>query len=349
MSKIIVLCLLAGSIAALLAYVARSYWTLKQTNEVMQQVFSKEKVKQLIDSPAVLFNGSTGLQLSIDGVDIAIKKPYIDSDGGAMGNSIFIDKNDGLVVSIRLEPVQANDELFVLYRENERQKFTSVTPDSPAHVRDFLTKLWPKITQQVIAQQTLYDTVWAAYKQQFSAYQMPVELEGLFRFEQQHEYDYAESFGLAKKIAGASWGVDDKKFIDAFIEFAGANGSGSFYAFWLLSTDLNKCPIVVFGDEGGVHVVAENLQQLMHLLSYDVEISVDHKHAYFFKDDDPDEDDEANTSTYKASYAHWLLHHFKLAPIQTNEQANAIIAAAGKKHQAKLNEFLKQFGIDNSR
>ena len=55
--------------------------------------------------------------------------------------------------------------------------------------------------------------------------------------------------------------------------FAQATGGGSFYALWSdgQTKTTSDMPVVVFGDEGGAHVVAENVRGLLQLLTYGVE------------------------------------------------------------------------------
>ena len=91
----------------------------------------------------------------------------------------------------------------------------------------------------------------------------------MYEFEQEYGPEtYSECFGLLvtnDKTGIKTWS-EEEEFYNSFIEFAGANGSGSSYAYWLIDKDLNNCPIVVFGDEGGVHIVAENILQLLYLI-----------------------------------------------------------------------------------
>jgi hypothetical protein len=104
----------------------------------------------------------------------------------------------------------------------------------------------------------------------------PVALKKLLDFESEFGNDYAEGFELefGDKPSSGSWS-SEKGFSDSFVGFATADGSGSFYAFWIVDEDLEKCPIVAFGNEGEAHVVAENMLQLIRLLTCDTEISID--------------------------------------------------------------------------
>ena len=90
-------------------------------------------------------------------------------------------------------------------------------------------------------------------------------------------------------------------------------------------------PILVFGDEGGVHIVADNILQLMQLLTYDVEISVDFDDAYFYKDEDDYEESEDHQK-----YKLWLKNNFQLDPIEDPE---IIIKASQDKYKALFDDW----------
>src|SRR4051794_33348434 len=77
--------------------------------------------------------------------------------------------------------------------------------------------------------------------------------------------NYADGFGLTD--FGDTSGVEagwskDPEFLSRLVPFAQANGTGSMYALWRVDdrSDLATLPVVVFGDEGGQHVVARNLR-----------------------------------------------------------------------------------------
>jgi hypothetical protein len=181
------------------------------------------------------------------------------------------------------------------------------------------------------------------FREQFGTHKVPALLEDLFRFGQTYGAEsYSECFYLsANDKTGIKTWSEEPEFYNAFIEFATANGSGSFYTFWLQQHDLEDCPIVVFGDEGGIHVVAANIRELLQLLTFDREISVDFDAACFYKDED-----ETYESPEQAAYADWLQTKLNLNPVTSNAAADLIIAAAKDKHQLQLNEFLKRYGIE---
>ncbi|MEV0298959.1 hypothetical protein [Nocardia sp. NPDC050710] len=142
--------------------------------------------------------------------------------------------------------------------------------------------------------------------------------------------NYAEGFGLTDygDISGlvAGWSKDPE-FTDRLIPFAQANGSGSFYALWRFDdrTDPATLPVVVFGDEGGQHVVARHVRELFQLLGFDSEINVDWDDAYFYREEDEPYSDGHD------EYVAWLDENFGLT---VAEDPAAVLAAA----QAELGQ-----------
>lgn len=179
---------------------------------------------------------------------------------------------------------------------------------------------------------------------QFGNYVLPPDLVKLYEFDQEYGSEtYSECFGLIiieDKTGIKTWS-EKEEFYTSFIEFAGANGSGSSYAYWLIDKDLNNCPIVVFGDEGGIHVVAENTRKLIHLLTFDTEISVDFDEAYFYKDEEYYEENEN-----KEAFEEWAKKEFDLDPIVSNEETEEIVNEAKEKYKKRLNDFLTKFDIE---
>ncbi|SFD89044.1 hypothetical protein [Flavobacterium phragmitis] len=179
---------------------------------------------------------------------------------------------------------------------------------------------------------------------QFGNYTIPEDLVKLYEFQEEYGSEtYSECFGLLvtnDKTGIKTWS-EEEEFYNSFIEFAGANGSGSSYAYWLIDDDLNNCPIVVFGDEGGIHVVAENTRKLIHLLTLDTEISVDFDYCYFYKDEEYYSENEN-----KEEFHNWVKREFNLDAIESNEETEIIINEAKEKYKTKLNDFLTKFGIE---
>ncbi|MCH7726490.1 MAG: hypothetical protein IH991_08440 [Planctomycetes bacterium] len=126
-------------------------------------------------------------------------------------------------------------------------------------------------------------------------------------------------------------------FLNHFVEFAQADGTGSTYAIWLneSSNSVDECPVVIFGSEGGVHVVARNLAEWFQILSYDVEPMVDHDSVYYYKDTD-----DYAPSDRIDEYRNWLVTRQRLKPI---EDADSVVEIAKEHHQEALTSFIRQY------
>jgi hypothetical protein len=178
-----------------------------------------------------------------------------------------------------------------------------------------------------------------AFAGNFEGRETPRELSLLLKFETDDMMEYfAESFYLTAdgKSLISSWS-EDPEFVKRIMPFATANASGSGYALWDdgQHKSLSDMPVVVFGDEGGVHVVAKNVLELMQLLTYDTEISVDHESAYFYKDEDEHEGSE-NAATYRE----WLKETFGVDAV---EETDSIIKAAQDEYKDSFDAWFAQY------
>lgn len=178
------------------------------------------------------------------------------------------------------------------------------------------------------------------FKENWSLTAIPTELEKLIYFQTNISSfeNYSQGFGVfIDDKSGLKIWSDDTLFLDRLFPFAQANGSGSFYAIWNDGTTkpINKMPIVVFGDEGGVYIVAENILQLLHLLTFDTEISVDFEEAYFYKDeDDYEESKDLN------EFLEWLKGDYGLDQIQ---EPSEIISSAQERYKDKFDKWFEQY------
>ncbi len=173
-----------------------------------------------------------------------------------------------------------------------------------------------------------------------SAYSPVAELNLLKELQDRLGFEnYAAGFGLTDfgDISGlvAGWSKDPK-FTDRLIPFAQANGSGSFYALWRLDeqADPATLPVVVFGDEGGEHVVARHVRELFQLLGLDSEINVDVEEAYFYRSEDEPYSDGHD------EYVAWLDQQFGLA---VAEDPAAVLAAAQAEMAQRFNDWVRPF------
>ncbi len=177
----------------------------------------------------------------------------------------------------------------------------------------------------------------------FGKYQIPNALQQLYAFEAEYGAEnYSECFYLktSTEYNLDNW-CESKEFMNAFLEFATASGGGSAYAYWLIDDNLEKCPIVVFGDEGGLHAIANSTPEFIQLLTLNVEILVDWDSAYFYKDDEYYEE-----SDYKEEFAAFVQENFNLPTVETNEETETIINAAKSVHGENLKVFAKKCGLD---
>lgn len=179
-----------------------------------------------------------------------------------------------------------------------------------------------------------------AFKENLGIDALPEVLDKLIDFQNNvsgFEY-YAQGFGLTidDKLGLKSWS-EAIGFLDPLLPIAQANGSGSFYAIWNHDTaqSIDNQPVLVFGDEGGTHIVAENILQLLQLIAYDTEISVEWTQAYFYKDAD-----EYEASRDLQEYIQWLKMNFNVEPLQ---DPGVTIQAAQEKYKASFDEWFKQY------
>ncbi|MFI0261193.1 hypothetical protein ACH4OW_19395 [Streptomyces sp. NPDC017056] len=120
--------------------------------------------------------------------------------------------------------------------------------------------------------------------------------------------------------------------VDRIIPFAQATGTGSFYALWRCDDrkDLSTLPVVFFGDEGDLDVVANGLRELFQLLTLDNE--------WLIIDDDRDGDDE-EPSEGREEYLDWLERTFGLGE---PEDPDAIMDAASEAYGQDFADWLQE-------
>jgi hypothetical protein len=181
------------------------------------------------------------------------------------------------------------------------------------------------------------------YAKVFVGCPVPSMLIDLLMFEHIHELEdqYSDGFSLITN-SDFRWTVWPAavEFSKNLIPFAQADSWGSIYAFWYQKeyTDLSDAPIVVFGSDGHYYVVANNLLELLQLLSFDVEPIVDDDGIYFYKDEENYE-----PSPHSRKYKKWLREHFQLSTISSNFEAEMLVEAAQKRHQYTFLIWLEHF------
>jgi hypothetical protein len=310
-------------------------------NKKTEYPLNNENLLKIINSESVPDDDS--LCFDIEESEITIWKPYIDDeDGTDSGNTVFI-KKDNLKICI----LANYNPPSVMFNQNDTS-FLEINATSPKHVIEFVNYIWPKIMIDMQEREDAWNGVgneltFENFKSQFGEHAIPKELKMLFHFENEHGAEsFSECFYLHTfdKSGLKSW-CEKQEFLDSFIEFATANGSGSSYAYWLVEKDIENCPIVVFGDEGGIHVVANSTKDLIHLLTYDTEIMVDHGGVTFYKDED-----EYEKSENKKEFVKWVKKNFGLEVLKNNKEIETIINKSQEKYKSKLDTFLKSFKVE---
>ena len=155
----------------------------------------------------------------------------------------------------------------------------------------------------------------------------------------------ADGFELFEfgEVKHDSWS-DAPEFLDAFLPFGYATGSGSFYALWRVDdrADLAGLPVVVFGDEGGIHLTARDLRDLFRQLASDQPMWVDWEDASFCEYEGYHRERDGGPEAHQA-YLGWLEQHFGLAaPDDPNELIKAARDEFGERFTAWIGRFVGQ-------
>lgn len=178
----------------------------------------------------------------------------------------------------------------------------------------------------------------------FKGLSVPKKLLALLKFDSEisprRYFSDGFEFSIDKEKIGLKTYSEDEKFLNSIYEFANADGTGSSYGFWLKdgNSNLDNVPIVVFGSEGGFHVVAKNLDRLLQILTFDSEPMIDWDEVYYYKDPD----DFEPTSKSK-EYRDWLKSECALDPITS---ADEIVEEAQKEYKDSFNAWVGEFYED---
>ncbi len=132
--------------------------------------------------------------------------------------------------------------------------------------------------------------------------------------------------------------------VDRLVPFAQATGSGSFYALWRCDDrpDLGTLPVVCFGDEGDLDVVAAGLQPFFQTLACDNECFL----ADWEDEADKDEDDEEHGRELAQGHAEflaWLERTFDLGlPEDPLADPHPLTDAARRAYGRRLATWLQE-------
>ncbi|MFC5186260.1 hypothetical protein [Actinomadura harenae] len=127
--------------------------------------------------------------------------------------------------------------------------------------------------------------------------------------------------------------------LDRVVSFAQANGSGSLFGIWLRDDrdDLGSLPVVAYGDEGGLHIVARDFREFLRLLAslpVDCEPDIDWGSFGLREcwDEDDDEEEDEDLKAGNAAFLAWLDAEFGITPADDWEE---IVDAAQAEHEAE--------------
>lgn len=167
------------------------------------------------------------------------------------------------------------------------------------------------------------------FKKSFNNLEVPETLDKLIEFSKTESPKEFFSNGFEFRLDEDKYGwktySEEPEFYNNLHEFANADGSGSSYAFWINNnqTNLEETPIVVSGSEGGIHIVAENIKELLIILAADCFAFICWEEVHYSKDKD-------YITTNHKKYVNWLNKEFKDINIVN---PNKIVEKAQNKYQ----------------
>lgn len=178
------------------------------------------------------------------------------------------------------------------------------------------------------------------FAKNFNGLTIPDELIKLLRFQNETSKTefYSDGFELVvdtEKI-GLKTYSEDEIFLASIIEFANADYTGSTYGFWLKdrNKNLSESPIIAFGSEGGFHIVAENIKELLQILTFDSEPMIDWDEISFYKSEDHE------PTPFAEEYKNWLAENFDLQPV---ENPDFLVEKAQSKYQAEFQKWMSRY------
>jgi len=177
-----------------------------------------------------------------------------------------------------------------------------------------------------------------AYREYFEPEAIPDALARLIGFATAQRGWFSEGFELecdSDDVAFRSC-FTHPAFLNSLFAIGQADGTASIYALWRQSGMLSDAPIVVFGGEGGAHVVAKNLVELFRILTLDTEPMIDWDEVTYHKPRD------AKPSEGAADFAEWLARNFNAKPVRDADKAMQIVNNAQAAHEKEFQAWLKR-------
>jgi predicted DNA-binding WGR domain protein len=209
-----------------------------------------------------------------------------------------------------------------------------------------------KFEQQAQSEKTTYSLdILNEYSSVFGQYQIPTTLKLLAEFEDKYG---RETFGTSFYLRTENNAFDtyfdkkDKKRIQEYtnqmLPFAVADGTGGIVALWVRegNDDLENAPIIYYGSEGGISVVAQNLKEYIQILSFGAECM----DGSFYHSID-EYDDDSDFKDFKSEFIHynpnflsfrkWMKETLNITPVEDwDEEDNDIVEGLVKNAIKKL-------------
>lgn len=176
-------------------------------------------------------------------------------------------------------------------------------------------------------------------KKSFNNLEIPETLNKLidFVFYTSPTTFFSQGFALTidEQKIGLKTYSEDPNFYNNIFEFADADITGSSYAFWIndKETNLEYAPIVISGSDGDIHIIANNIKELLLILAADCDVYVSYDSVDYYCDDEL-------SSVNIQLYLDWLKNEFGYKNI---ENPNDIVQRAKEIHQSKFNDWSEQF------
>ena len=179
---------------------------------------------------------------------------------------------------------------------------------------------------------------------------------------------YAQSFWIVNDDDDyfESWLHDTdeekvKEYAKSMKVFASADGTGARYAFWIKdkNTDYNNAPIICYGSEGDISLVAESIKDLIKMLSFGAE-GMDGRFSHYIDDeDDEDFDFYEDFKEYFPShmvFRSWMKEKLNIEPVnmdkliqddaEESDEINKLQKKARKKYKKDFDRWQYQFYVN---
>ena len=177
------------------------------------------------------------------------------------------------------------------------------------------------------------------YQKGFGTQKVPKKLEQILQFQNQYGIGrFSQDFALyTNGFNNMARRTKTRECIDAFVNFAVANGRGDAYAFWIIEADMSKNPIVIFGEETSIKIVAKNLDEFIQLLTFDQNLSNDIEGNEYAGTQETTDYHSYN----RPEFLQFVKTNFGINPINTDKEAKELIDYAKVNFDKRLDDFLQ--------